>query len=122
MSRVTMITLVSLFALAGCGEKAPPGEKGEHAEHSEHAEGEHGDEVKVSAEAAERAGIRVGKAERRALAGGTAIPADVQFDPSSTAHVGPLVSGRISRVEVAVGDRVKRGQLLGAVASSDGAT
>jgi cobalt-zinc-cadmium efflux system membrane fusion protein len=33
--------------------------------------------------------------------------------------VGPLVSGRITRVSAALGDRVLRGQLLGIVASSD---
>jgi cobalt-zinc-cadmium efflux system membrane fusion protein len=76
-------------------------------------------EVELSPEAATLAGIRVGKVELRSLAGGTAIPGEVQFEPSSTAHVGPLVAGRITRVNVALGDRVKRGQVLGTLASSD---
>lgn len=98
---------------------------GQHAEHDEHKKGEHGEkgqpagELRLTAEGIERAGIRLGAAERRALTGGVAIPAEVQFEPSSTAHVGPLVPGRITRVQVALGDRVKRGQLLGVVASSD---
>ncbi|MCC7380389.1 MAG: efflux RND transporter periplasmic adaptor subunit [Deltaproteobacteria bacterium] len=46
----------------------------------------------------------------------------MQFEPSSTAHVGPLVSGRITKVAVALGDSVRRGQLLGVVASSDVST
>jgi cobalt-zinc-cadmium efflux system membrane fusion protein len=75
--------------------------------------------VHFSAEAVERAGIVVAQVERRALGGGVAIPAEVQFEPSSTAHVGPLVPGRITKVNVALGDRVKRGQVLGVVASSD---
>jgi membrane fusion protein, heavy metal efflux system len=90
----------------------------ERAEHVEHA-AEHENEVRMSPEALELASIRVATAERRALTGGVAIPAEVQFEPSSTAHVGPLVPGRITRVSVALGDRVKRGQLLGSVASSD---
>lgn len=81
--------------------------------------GEHESEVTLSAEALERAGIRVAAVERRALIGGVAIPAEVQFEPSSTAHVGPLVPGRITKVAAALGDRVKRGQLLGVVASTD---
>jgi cobalt-zinc-cadmium efflux system membrane fusion protein len=140
--RITMLLLLSCAAACeakggteheGEGEGEHEGHahgdtqsKGEHDEHghgepeAEGAHGEdHGDEVEVSPEAAERAGIRLGKAERRALAGGSAIPGEVQFDPSSTAHVGPLVAGRITRVTVAIGDRVKRGQLLGTVASSD---
>jgi cobalt-zinc-cadmium efflux system membrane fusion protein len=78
--------------------------------------------VHLSAEAIERAATVVSPVERRALTGGVAIPAEVQFEPSSTAHVGPLVSGRITKVSVALGDRVKRGQLLGVVASTDVST
>ena len=84
---------------------------------------EHGkvrtDQVILTAEAAEMAGIRVGKAERRALGGGSAIPAEVQLEPDATAHVGPLSTGRVTCVLVALGDRVRRGQLLGVVASND---
>lgn len=79
----------------------------------------HEAEVRLSAEALERAGIELAVVQRRALAGGVAIPAEVQFEPSSTAHVGPLVPGRIVKVAVALGDKVRRGQLLGVVASSD---
>ncbi|MGC4087754.1 MAG: efflux RND transporter periplasmic adaptor subunit [Polyangiaceae bacterium] len=91
----------------------------QHAEETHHAEKQRENEVQLTAEAIERAGIRVAVVERRALTGGAAIPAEVQFDPSSTAHVGPLVPGRITKVSVALGDRVRRAQLLGVVASSD---
>lgn len=103
----------------------------EHAE-GEHAEGEHADEeegghheegpkgeIRLNADALARAGISTGVIERRALGGGTAIPGEVEFEPSSLAHVGPLVPGRFIRVAVALGDPVKRGQLLGIIASSD---
>jgi len=93
-------------------------QKGEH-EGGAHKGDAHKNEVTLSAEGMERAGIKVGIAEKRALTGGVAIPAEVQFEPSSTAHVGPLVPGRITKVAVALGDRVRRGQLLGTVASSD---
>lgn len=113
-------TYALLLALASCDrhhdEHAHEPEQGKAGAHSED---EHGGEVRISAEALERAGIRVGTAEQRALTGGVAIPAEIQFAPSSTAHVGPLASGRITRVAVALGDRVKRGQLLGVVVSSD---
>jgi len=138
MTRIT--TLCSLLLALACGCEA--GGKGAHESEKGHGhEGEHGDEpegehegehageehegeeheneVHLSAEALERAGIRLAAIERRALTGGVAIPAEVQFEPSSTAHVGPLVPGRITKVSVALGDRVRRGQVLGAVASSD---
>jgi len=102
------------------GDGADAHEKGEsHEGEADHGEGEHENEVHLSDEALTRAGIWVAPAERRALTGGVAIPAEVQFEPSSTAHVGPLVPGRITKVSVALGDSVRRGQLLGTVASSD---
>jgi cobalt-zinc-cadmium efflux system membrane fusion protein len=94
-------------------------EKGEHAGEGEAGAAGHDNEAHLTAEAVERAGIRVAAAERRALTGGVAIPAEVEFEPSSTAHVVPLAPGRITRVAVALGDRVRRGQELGVVASTD---
>lgn len=92
-------------------------DKGAHGDDEEHA-----GEVALSADAIERSGIKLGQVERRALGGGLAIPAEVQFDPSSTAHVGSLVPGRFTRISVSLGDRVTKGQLLGMVASSDVST
>lgn len=127
---MTMKTCALLVMLAtSCGK-----EESEHAAYHKALDGDaaavdggakgarHDDEVRLSAEAMERAGIRVAPAERRALAGGVAIPAEVEFEPSSTARVSPLVSGRITKVLVALGDRVTRGQALGTVASSDVST
>ena len=105
--------------IAACGPSQEAGPK-EHAEEEggHHEEGSPG-VIHLDAEAIERAGIRTGVVERRALGGGMAIPAEVEFEPTSLAHVGPLVPGRFVQVAVALGDRVKRGQLLGVVASSD---
>lgn len=117
------VVLSSSVSACRCGSSKNE-ERHEGEQHGEagHGKGEHAKEVRISPEAAERAGIRVGRAEKRALTGGVAIPAEVQFEPSSTAHVGPLVSGRITKVAVALGDSVRRGQLLGVVASSDVST
>lgn len=75
--------------------------------------------VKLSAAALKRAEIQVAKLERRALSAGAAIAAEVQFDPTSTSHVGPLAPGRITRVAATLGQSVKRGELLGVVNSGD---
>jgi cobalt-zinc-cadmium efflux system membrane fusion protein len=122
-----ILTAGLLITIAtGCGGDKGEARSEEASEHGKEAEGhgggEHENEAHLTPEAVERAGIRVAAAERRALTGGVAIPAEIQFDPSSTAHVGPLVPGRITKVGVALGDRVKKGQLLGAVASSDVST
>lgn len=77
------------------------------------------DEVRLTAEAIARAGITLAELDKRALSAGAAIAAEVQFDPSSTAHVGPLATGRIMRVAVELGQQVQRGDLLGVVSSGD---
>lgn len=107
----------TIFVACGPGGEAGPKDHAEE-EGGHHEEGAAG-EIQLSSEALERADIRTGVVERRALGGGTAIPAEVEFEPTSMAHVGPLVPGRFVKVAVALGDRVQRGQLLGVVASSD---
>lgn len=118
MTRKTVRVLMVLACMTsvGCGGGGEPTEEADEAPSAEAAAES---QITISPEALALAGIRVGPAERRALAGGTSIPAEVQFEPNSTAHVGPLVPGRITRVDAALGDRVTRGQLLGMVASTD---
>lgn len=116
--RLVACALSALVACGGARNDAQPEADAEKHEEEGHEEGSE-PEVHLSAEAIERAGIVVGVAERRALTGGVAIPAEIEFDPTGTAHVGPLLSGRFTGLEVALGDRVRRGQLLATVASGD---
>lgn len=113
---ILSLVVAVILGASGChgrsdGE-APPAPTTEHNEHPR-------DEVRITAEAQRRAGIRVGRAERRALSGGAAIPAEVQFDPSGTAHVAPLVPGRFTRIATTLGATVHRGDLLAVLASTD---
>ena len=78
----------------------------------------HDDVIRLDADAAARAGVVAAVVERQAI-DGAVVPAEVQFEPSSTAHIAPLVSGRFTQVKASVGDRVKRGQVLAVVTSSD---
>jgi cobalt-zinc-cadmium efflux system membrane fusion protein len=129
MKRTILLPFLFGLLVTACDKKGGEGHAGHEQEagheeaggedKGEHSEEKHEGEVHLSVEALDRAGIRLGTVERRALTGGVAIPAEVQFEPSSTAHVGPLVPGRITRVSAALGDSVKRGQLLGVVASND---
>ncbi len=115
MIRLVPRVLVALSAvLVACQGATPPAPTPEPS-----AEAGAPHEVRLTAEAMQLAGIRTGHVERRALGGGVALPAEVQFEPSSTAQVGPLVSGRITRVAVTLGQRVTRNELLGVVASND---
>ena len=102
---------------------------GEPDEHGHGGEGAHGrdpdvpageaHEVRLGAEALARAGIATAPVALRTLAGGGRVPAEVRLIPERTAHVAPLVPGRIVRVEVTPGQRVEAGQLLAVVASAE---
>lgn len=93
------------------------GDDHDHGDHDDH--GEHGDEVKLSPAAAERAGIRIGKAEMRALSASIVAPGRLAFDGDSMAHVGSVVEGRIVELKIRVGDAVKKGDVLVVVESPE---
>lgn len=105
--------LLTLSFLASCGP-TPEASDDEHGD--EHGE-EHPSEVVLSAAAISRAGITTASVGRSPIGGGAGVPAELQPDPGSTAHVAALMSGRVTRVEVGVGDVVAAGQVLGVVAS-----
>jgi cobalt-zinc-cadmium efflux system membrane fusion protein len=53
------------------------------------------------------------------LAGDIQLVGTVSYDQDHLALVGPLVSGRVTRLAVGVGDRVKRGQVLAEIESAE---
>lgn len=120
--------LCVLVALPACGGNAEP-EKGqkEAAGHTdEHAEGEeeHADEAVVTlSEAAYRtAGIQVEPvaAEAVAAAGsGLQVPGQVEFEPERVAVISPRTGGRIERLTVVEGNRVRAGQTVALVSSRE---
>jgi len=63
--------------------------------------------------------VKVAAAELAKLAGDIQVVGTVAFHEDHFAVVGPLVPGRISRVVAGVGDKVKRGQVIAEIESSD---
>ncbi len=87
--------------------------------HEEGGEHEEGRTVELSPEAVEAAGIRiVGVTERAAIAL-LRVTGTVEANQQQTQQVTPLVSGRVERVNVALGDRVRAGAVLAVVSSPD---
>ncbi|MCW5620928.1 MAG: efflux RND transporter periplasmic adaptor subunit [Burkholderiales bacterium] len=92
----------------------------DHGDEAAHADDEHGHEgesLRLSDAELQAAGIRVAEAEVQTLADLIMVPATVQPDQSRVAHVAPKVSGRIVRVHVALGDAVRKGQVLATIDS-----
>lgn len=87
------------------------------------AAGEHDDDdhtagvVALSPEAAARAGIRTAPIAERRLSAELATTGQVDYDQDRLAHVSPRLSGRVHRVDAALGDAVDAGQTLAEIDS-----
>ena len=109
--------------------KEPKGSKeGAHDEHGgapiheEHAEGggeAHERRVVLSPEAVRAAGIQVVEATTGGLVSGLTAPARVTFTQTGVARVAPRASGRLDTIEVRLGQRVRKGTVLGYVESPE---
>lgn len=82
------------------------------------AHDDHADEVKLTADAIKRHGVRVGVAVARRLAPTLKAPARVMFNGEAIAHVGSPLRGRVTELR-RVGELVKQGEPLFALDSTD---
>ncbi len=103
---------IDRHAEEGSGTKGPAADEHGNEEHAEggHEEGEGA--LKLSAEEAARAGIKVEAVRVQALADSLVVTATIQPDQERLAHVGARVEGRITAVPARLGDAVKKGQIL----------
>lgn len=103
----------SLLALAlACGGSETHDEHEDHDEHEEEHEHEGDRVVRIRPDAAERSGIVIAEAPEGGLPHMVEVPAEVELDPDRTAHISPIVEGRIEEVHVSIGDRVEAGDVL----------
>jgi cobalt-zinc-cadmium efflux system membrane fusion protein len=112
MSQLTAIVLAMLFV------RGVAFAQDDH-DHDEHAHEEHTDEVKLTPEAIERYGIKLGTATKEMLRPALSVPARVALNPDATAHVGTIVRGRVIQIHARLGDTVKVGDALLLVESSE---
>lgn len=72
----------------------------------------HADEVRLTAEAIQRYGVKVETAATHALRPTFVCPARIAFNAEAMAHVGSPLRGRAVEIKVRLGDQVKRDQEL----------
>ena len=72
-----------------------------------------------SAAAVREAGIEVATVNERPMRDTLSAPAEVDYDPTRVARLSSAVPGRIWRVEVEVGQRVRKGDVLALVESAE---
>ena len=95
-----------------------PGGAGEHkAEHGDqHGAGE-AEEVQLSPEALEAAGLEVEGVTQRPAVALLRVTGTVEVNQQQTQQATPLVGGRVERVFAGLGDRVRAGAVLAVIAS-----
>ncbi len=119
------LALAVSFSLAACGKggaqdkHAAQGDK--HAEHADEkkAVGHKEEEpaLTLTADEAERAGIKVEEMKPRALGETVVVTATIHPDQDRVARVAPRIEGRIVAVPAKLGDMVRAGQALAALDS-----
>jgi multidrug efflux pump subunit AcrA (membrane-fusion protein) len=94
-------------------------EAGNGVEHKEEDGHEEGKEVELSEDALAAAGIEIVQVSERAAVALLRVTGTVEANQQQTQQVTPLVSGRVERVTVALGDRVRAGAVLALVSSPE---
>lgn len=130
------LTVLCLTLGVACSRQSGNGGEGkeEHTEEKagpeEHAEGEKGEAdgeeegheeglVELTPEAHARAGIETAVIKAQALGAELNTTGQVGFNEDRLAHVGPRISGRITAVRATLGQRVKRGETLAVLDSTE---
>lgn len=105
--------LVLAASLAACGQSAAQDEHGHggesaarEAHHDEH------EELVLSPQEAERAGIRVERVAPRPWHDEIVVTATTRLDQERLVHIAPRVEGRITAAPARLGDTVRAGQVL----------
>jgi len=123
MRASALLSVLGLVLLPGCQKEPPPAASPAEAPHGEaHGHGHeaaHAEAITLTPEAVRNARLQTAEAQRKPLAVGLTVPARLAFPQRGVAQVAARVPGRIASIEVDLGDRVKKGQVLGYLESPD---
>lgn len=110
-TRLTLLTaaMTATLALTACGkEDKAEAAKPEAKEEAGHSEGP----LKLSAEEANRAGVKAEPVNPQKLSSSIVVTATIQPDQDRVARVSPRTEARILSAPAKLGDRVRAGQIL----------
>jgi membrane fusion protein, heavy metal efflux system len=117
---VVVVGVVAVLALAAVLVAALWLRRERPSQTAEQAEAKHEettDEVALTPEALKAAGIEIEGVTQRPAVALLRVTGTVEPNAQQTQSVTPLVSGRVERVNVVLGDRVRAGQALATIAS-----
>lgn len=112
--RILALLFAFALLLAGCGSSGTPTEAAALATASPP-----GDPLEIEATPFLMERIRIGAPEMREVTQTLTIPATVQADETRIARINSPVAGRVVELEAVEGERVRRGQVLAEVRSTE---
>lgn len=123
----SLLSLLLACVLLGCDSRkdndhdADKGtqKKAAGASTTQGADHDEGEKVKLTAEAVQKYGLRIGKVKRHVLVPTFVVPGRVAFNAESMARMGSAVPGRVVEIKVKRGDAVQKGDELLIVESTD---
>lgn len=122
MSRCWLLIALAVSGCGRCGAPTPGAAaeaKPDEAKPGQEKREGHENEVRLSPEAMRSTQLEFAEAARRPLVSGLSATARISLAQKGQSHVSPRVSGRVVSIEVRLGDRVKRGQVLAYVESPE---
>lgn len=101
------------------GQEAAHGEAEGHGGDEGHGAGGHEEVIQLTPEAMRSAQVQTVEVQPKALAVGLTVPARITFTQNGVAQVAARVPGRLGSIEVQLGERMKKGQVLGYLESPE---
>jgi cobalt-zinc-cadmium efflux system membrane fusion protein len=127
IAAVLLLGSVGAVAILASNRSTPASEEDHdhahgHEEAAEHADDKHREEagagvIALSPEQLKAAGIRMDAAGPGLIRSVLQLPGEIRFNEDRTAHVVPRVAGVVEAVPVALGQQVRRGQVLAVISS-----
>lgn len=113
--------LLLTFVFLSRNESTKPKEPKGHNEttHQDDHEEEKTNEVELSGEAQKAAGIEIVEVSERPFAATLRFTGTIEANPQQTQQITPLIGGRVERVLVALGDRVRAGAVIAVISSPE---
>ncbi len=115
---IVLLSAMAMLLLSACssGKKEAAAKAEASTPKEEHQEGE-GKEVTLTPETLQAAKLEFAVVEERAATGSLRVTGSVEANQQQMQQATPLVSGRVERVYVALGDRIRAGQSLAIISS-----
>jgi len=121
IASVVLVAIVSVIGLVMWWRSEPSGstEVNVKAGAGEAGEVQAASDVKLSPEALKSAGIEIEGVTQRPAVALLRVTGTVETNPQQTQQATMLVSGRVERVNVVIGDRVRAGSVLAVISSPE---